>query len=57
MVLKKRLSITSLVKESNARYLKKTQKFGIEVPDSVAQALCWIIIMEKFFRKMILPSR
>ena len=37
-VLKKRLRIISLVKKRNDRYLKKTQKFGIEVPNSVLQA-------------------
>ena len=36
-VLKKRLRIISLVNKSNTRYLKKTRKFGIEVPKSVAQ--------------------
>ena len=36
--MNKRLSIISLVKKMNARYLKKTHKFGIEVPKSVAQA-------------------
>ena len=30
--------IISLVKKRNAQYLKKTHKFGIEVPKSVAQA-------------------
>ena len=37
-VLKKRLRIISLVKKRNAQYLKKTHKFGIEVPKSVDQA-------------------
>ena len=37
-MLKKRLRITSLVNIRNARYLKKTRKFGIEVPKLVAQA-------------------
>ena len=37
-VLKKRLRIISLIKKRNARYLKKTHKFGIEVLKSVAQA-------------------
>ena len=36
--LKKRLRIISLVKKMNARYLKKTHNFGIEVTKSVAQA-------------------
>ena len=35
-VLKKRLMIISLVKKRNSEYLKKTQKFGIEVPKSFA---------------------
>ena len=35
--LKKRLRITPPVKKMNARYLKKTHRFGIEVPKSVAQ--------------------
>ena len=38
MVLQKRLRIISLVNKRNARYIKKTQKFGIKVPKSVAQA-------------------
>ena len=37
MVLKKRLRIISLVKKRNSCYLKKTHKFEIEVPKSVAQ--------------------
>ena len=37
-VLKNRLRIISLVKKRNAQYLKKTHKFGIEVPNSVAKA-------------------
>ena len=37
-VLKKRLQIISLVKNINACYLKKTDKFGIEVPKLVDQA-------------------
>jgi hypothetical protein len=37
-VLKKRDRIISLVKQRKARYLKKTHKFGIEVPTSVAHA-------------------
>ena len=37
-VLQKRLRIISLVNKRNARYIKKTQKFGIKVPKSVAQA-------------------
>ena len=32
------LSIISLVKKRNIRYLRKTHKFGIEVPKSVAWA-------------------
>ena len=35
-VLKKRLRIISLIKKRNAQHLKKTHKFGIEVPKSVA---------------------
>ena len=38
VVLKKRLRITSIVNKSNARYLQKTHKFGIEFPKSVLQA-------------------
>ena len=37
-MLKKRLRLISLVKNRNARYLKKTHKFGIEVPKSVSHA-------------------
>ena len=37
-VLKKRLRIIYLVKKKNTQYLKKTHKFGIEVPKSVVQA-------------------
>ena len=36
-VLKKRLSIISLVKKRNSHYLKKTYNFGIELPKLVAQ--------------------
>ena len=36
--MKKRFRIISLVNKSNADHLKKTHKFGIEVPKSVAQA-------------------
>ena len=36
-MLKKRLIIINLVKKRNARYLKKTHKFWIEVPKSDAQ--------------------
>ena len=36
-VLKKSFRILSLIKKRNTRYLKKTHKFGIEVPKSVAQ--------------------
>ena len=38
MVLNNRLRIISIVKKRNACYLKKTYKFWIEVPTSVAQA-------------------
>ena len=38
VVLKKTLRIIYLVKKRNACYLKKTHKFGIELPMSVAQA-------------------
>ena len=38
MALEKRSRIISCVKKINALYLKKTHKFGIEVPKSVAQA-------------------
>ena len=37
-VLKKRSRIISLAKNRNARYVKKTHKFVIEVPKLVAQA-------------------
>ena len=37
-MLKKRMHIISLFKRQNALYLKKTHKFGIEVPKSIAQA-------------------
>ena len=37
-VLKKRFRIIPLIKKRNARYLKKTHTFGIEVHKSVAQA-------------------
>ena len=37
-MLKKRLSIISLVMKIDYCYLKKTPNFGIEVPKSVAQA-------------------
>ena len=37
--LKKRQRIIALVRERQAKYLKKSQKFGIEVPSSVAHAL------------------
>ena len=37
-VLKKRERIISLVKKRSARYLKKTHKFGIELPKTVAEA-------------------
>ena len=36
-VLKKRIIIISLVKKRNNIYLKKTHKFGIEVPKYAAQ--------------------
>ena len=35
--MKKRLRIIYIVKNRNASYLKKTHKFGIEVPKYVAQ--------------------
>eukprot|EP01082_Thalassiosira_pseudonana_P005598 g5187.t1 g5187 contig19:120121-121928(-) len=38
-VLKKRDRIIAQVKQLNARYLKKTHKFGIEMPKSVQEAL------------------
>lgn len=37
-MLKKRERIISLVKKRSARYLKKTHKFGIELPKTVAEA-------------------
>ena len=37
-MLKNRLRIISLIKKRDIRYLKKTHKFGIEVPKSVYQA-------------------
>ena len=37
-VLKKRLRMIPLAKNRNARYLKKTHKFGIEVPKSIYKA-------------------
>jgi hypothetical protein len=36
--LKKRDRIISMVKRRSARYLKRTHKFGIEVPKTVAEA-------------------
>jgi hypothetical protein len=38
-VLKKRDPIISLVNKRTTRYLKRTQKFGIEVPKTVKEAL------------------
>jgi hypothetical protein len=38
-VLKKRDQIISLVKKRNPRFLKKTHKFGIEVPKTIKDAL------------------
>ena len=38
-VLKKRDRIISLVKRRNTRYLKRSHKFGIALPKSVAEAL------------------
>lgn len=38
-VLKKRDRIISLVKRRNTRYLKRTHKFGIEMPKTVQEAL------------------
>ena len=38
-MLKNRDRIISLVRKRNPRYLKKTHKFGIEVPITVAEAL------------------
>ena len=37
-VLKKRERVISLVKQHNTRYLKRTHKFGIELPMSVKDA-------------------
>ncbi len=37
--LKKRERIISLVKQRNTRYLKRTHKFGIELPKTVQEAL------------------
>ena len=36
-VLKKRLIMIPLVKNRNTLYIKKTHKFGIEVPKSIVQ--------------------
>ena len=36
--LKKRDSIISLVKKRQTRYLKKTHKFGIEMPNTIKEA-------------------
>ena len=36
--LRKRDSIISLVKKRQTRYLKKTHKFGIEMPNTVKEA-------------------
>ncbi len=38
-VLKKRDQIISLVRKQTTRYLKRTHKFGIEVPKTVKEAL------------------
>ena len=38
-ILKKREHIISLVKKQNPRYLKRTHKFGIEMPKTVKEAL------------------
>ena len=38
-VLRKRDRIISAVKQRNAKYLKRTNKFGIEVPKTVAEAI------------------
>ena len=38
-VIKKRAHIISLVKNRSARYLKKTHKFGVQVPKSAKHAL------------------
>ena len=37
-VLKKREHIISLVKKRNARYLKRNQQFGIDLPKNVEEA-------------------
>ena len=37
-ILKKRDSIISLVKKRQTRYLKKTHKFGVEMPKKVKEA-------------------
>ena len=37
-VLKKREAIISLVKNSKPQYLKRTHKFGVELPKSVSDA-------------------
>jgi len=37
--VKKRKRIIALVRQQQAKYLKKSQKFGIEIPSSVAYAL------------------
>ena len=38
-VLRKRVCIISLVRKRNPRYLKRTHKFGIELPKTVKEAL------------------
>ena len=38
-MLKKRDRIIYLVRKRNPRYLKKTHKFGVEVPTTAAEAL------------------
>ena len=38
-MIKKRAHIISLVKKRSARYLKKTHKFGVQVPKSENHAL------------------
>ena len=38
-MIKKRTHIISLVKKRSARYLKKTHKFGAQVPKSIKHAL------------------
>ena len=38
-VIKKRAHIIYLVKKRSARYIKKTHKFGVEVPKSTKHAL------------------